>query len=185
MLERQEFVGAKHLFGLGAAASGHFLSIFGIAHFPAERRDLIAQFITFPPIFGKPRLRSRFGQRSNFGRRSHSFCRRSPERCRSAPTIRSHWRASGGVKCAVHPSRDWFRELSRTETPSAAGNIQIIIERFFKSSVGVDVGRRRSASACELSRQPLQPIIDPCQRLPRLLHSFPGEVQRHAVMHPQ
>ena len=31
--------------------------------------------------------------------------------------------------------------------------------------------------------QPPQPFIDPCERLARLFHSFPGEIERRAIMH--
>ena len=64
VFEREEIGGSKHLF-LNAGASRDFLAVFRVANFPTARAELVSQFITFPPIFCKPRLRARFGERRN------------------------------------------------------------------------------------------------------------------------
>jgi hypothetical protein len=63
VLEGQEFIGRKHGgVQLSAAAFRDLLAIFRVPNFPAQRGELVAQFITFPPFLGKPRLRARFAR---------------------------------------------------------------------------------------------------------------------------
>src|SRR5438105_5144026 len=48
------------------AASRKFLAVFGVAHFPSERGDFVAQFVTCSEILCSPSLRPRLHQLRDF-----------------------------------------------------------------------------------------------------------------------
>ncbi len=132
-------------------------AVLRVAHFPAERVQFVAQFIAFLPIFCKPRLLALLRQLRHFcGNRDLRLRFEIEDSVDPFPPIEPSVRGRGVefvfVHCAVRFANRFEQESERR------GNVQIIIERFFKLlRWTLGVGRSRVGRSLFLQLRAIAP----------------------------
>src|SRR5262249_29743105 len=155
-----------------AGASRNLLSVLRVARFPAERIQLVPQFIAFPKIFCKPRLRPRLGQLRHFRGQLDAAAFKIERLVDSIPPTQP----VGCIVCVglvlVHIA---IRLMTRLEPKTKCHRyVEIVIEGMFEfGSEGRHTGRRCERSpqggvptiSRRASTKPLQPVVYPPERL--------------------